>query len=38
MESVILVMNIPTDFKTRIVSHQIKIDLEQKLDKNHPQS
>lgn len=33
MESVISVMNIPKDFKTKIVGHQLKIDLEQKLDK-----
>lgn len=32
-ESVISVINIPTDFKNRIVSHQLKVDLEQKLDK-----
>lgn len=34
MESVISVMNIPKLFKNRIVSHQLKIDLEQKLEKS----
>lgn len=35
MESVISVINIPTDFKNRIVSNQLKIDLEKKLDEIH---
>jgi len=37
MESVIWVMTILTDFN-RISSHQLKAELEKKLDKNHPQS